>query len=108
MKKVVSKYTSAHEQRLIDSQPINKAVSEALAAEFGGKDAGFTPASIRAKAVRMGLTYERQQPQTKNGAPVERKESIVEELAAIVGQSLEGLEKAPKPVLQALRNHLAG
>lgn len=103
-RKPTSKYTAEMEARIREFGSMNQALSEDLAREFGN----VTPASVRAKAVRMGLPYERKQPTTKNGAPVERKEAIVAELESIVEASLEGLEKAPKPVLQRLRDFARG
>lgn len=94
-------FTPAQEQRIRDSAPLNQEKSRALALEFGK-----TERSVTAKAVRMGVAYERKQPQTKTGAPVERKEAIVAEIQAIVGGNLEGLDKAPKQALQAVRNFL--
>ena len=96
-------FTAEQEQAIRDAAPMNQAKSEQLAAQFNK-----TPASVRAKAVRMGVPYERKVATTKTGAPVERKEAIVAELAQLTGANLEGLEKAPKPVLQALRNFARG
>lgn len=96
-------YSVEQENEIRAAAPMNAAKSVELAARFGK-----TAASVRAKAVRMGVSYERKVATTKTGAPVEKKESIVSELEAIVGETLEGLEKAPKPALQILRNHLAG
>ena len=95
-------YTAAQEQEIRDAAPLNNDKAIALAAKFGK-----TPASVRAKAVRMGVEYARKQPTTKTGAPVEKKETIVAEIGEIVGLTLDGLEKAPKPVLQALRDFVA-
>lgn len=103
-KQATSKYTPAMEQAIRDAAPLNQAKATALAAEFGEK---FTARSVTAKAVRMGVPYERKQPTTKTGEPVERKEAIVAELAELVGRNLDGLEKAPKPALQAIRDFLA-
>lgn len=103
-KKTASKYTPAMEARMRSEAPLNQAKCEALASEFGE---GFSARSVAAKAVRMNLPYERKQPTTKTGAPVERKEAIVAEIAAIVGSNLDGLEKAPKGVLQAVRDFVA-
>ena len=94
-------FTPEQEARIRAEAPLNQAKSRALAAEFGK-----TERSVTAKAVRMGVAYERKQPQTKNGQPVERKEAIVAEIAELVGANLEGLEKAPKGALQAVRNFL--
>jgi hypothetical protein len=92
-------YTEAQEARIREMAPLNKAGAEALAAEFGK-----TVRSVIAKAVRMNVGYERQQPVTKTGEPVTKKETLVSEIAAIVGANLDGLEKAPKPALHALAN----
>lgn len=94
-------FTPEQEARIRELAPLNQAKSRQLATEFGK-----TERSVTAKAVRMGVAYERKQPQTKTGAPVERKEAIVAEIQAIVGGNLEGLDKAPKQALQLVRNFL--
>jgi hypothetical protein len=102
--KTASKYTPAMVARMRDEAPLNQAKATALAAEFGDK---FTARSVIAKAVRESIAYERKVAVTKTGAPVEQKEAIVTEIAQLVGANLDGLEKAPKPALQALRDYLA-
>lgn len=104
VKKSASKYTPAMEAALRAEPVLNQAVAERLAGEFG-KD--FTARSVIAKINRMGLTYERKQPTTKAGGKVESKEKIVAEIAEFVSGNLDGLDKAPKPVLQLLRDYLA-
>ena len=79
---------------------IDKTAAAALAAEFGKN-----VKSVTAKAVRMGI-YRKAEKQSTNGGPVERKEEIVADIAAIVGANLEGLEKAPKLALQHIRSAL--
>lgn len=101
MKDKQPNFTPEQEQAIRDAAPLNQAKSRELALQFGK-----TERSVTAKAVRMGVAYERKQPQTKNGQPVERKEAIVAEIAEIVGANLEGLDKAPKGALQAVRNFL--
>jgi hypothetical protein len=103
MKDKQPNFTPEQEARIRDEAPLNQAKSRALAAEFGK-----TERSVTAKAVRMGVAYERKQSVTKNGQPVERKEAIVSEISEIVGANLEGLDKAPKGALQAVRNFLRG
>lgn len=103
-KKSASKYTAAMEAAIQAAAPLNQAKATELAAKFG---AGFTGRSVTAKAVRMGVAYERKVAVTKTGAKVESKEKIVAEISALVGVALEGLEKAPKPALQALRDFVA-
>lgn len=92
-------FTAKQEQAIRDAAPLNQAKSRELAERFGKSER-----SITAKAVRMGVAYERKQPVTKSGQPVERKEAIVAEIASMVEGNLEGLDKAPKQALQALRN----
>lgn len=103
-KQAVSKYSAAQEAAIRAEPVLNQAVATRLAAEFGPK---FTARSVIAKINRMGLPYERKQPVTKSGDPVERKEAIVAEIATLVGANLDGLDKAPKQALQVLRDHLA-
>jgi hypothetical protein len=68
---------------------------------------GKSSRSIIAKVIRMGLPYERKQPTTKTGEPVTNKAKLVAEIGAVVAGNLDGLEKAPKPALVALRNFVA-
>ena len=92
-------YSPEQEQRIRDMAPLNQAKATLLATEFGK-----SARSVTAKAVRMGVAYERKQPQTKTGAPVERKEAIVAQISEVVNANLDGLDKAPKQALQALRD----
>lgn len=104
-KKTASKYTPAMEAAIRSEPVLNQAVAERLAAEFGPT---FTARSVIAKINRMSLPYQRKVATTKTGAPVENKAAIVAEIAALVSGNLDGLDKAPKPALQALRDALAG
>ncbi len=103
-KKTASKYTPAMEAAIRAEPVLNQEVAARLAAEFG-KD--FSTRSVIAKITRMQLPYQRKVAVTKTGAPVESKEKIVSEIADLVGATLDGLDKAPKPVLQTLRDFLA-
>lgn len=94
-------YTPAMEQRIRDEAPINQAKARVLAAEFG-----LSERSVAAKAVRMNVPYERKVAVTKSGAKVEKKETIVSEISAVVEGNLDGLDKAPKAALQALRDFI--
>lgn len=105
-KKTASKYTAAQEQAIRDAAaagPLNQAAAEALAASFGSP---HTTRGVVAKISRMGLPYARKVAVSKTGAPIEKKEDIVAEIAKMVSGNLEGLEKAPKPALQVLRDFL--
>jgi hypothetical protein len=94
-------FTPEQEAMISAAAPLNQEKARALAASMGK-----TERSITAKAVRMGVTYIRKQPVTKAGGKVEKKETIVSEISALVEGNLDGLDKAPKAALQALRNHL--
>jgi len=100
-KEVVKNYTEAQEAELIAAGVIDNAKALEFAAKFG-KDVR----SVRAKAVRMGI-YKAAEKVSKTGGKIESKEAIVADIAAIVGKNLDGLEKAPKLVLQTLRSKLS-
>jgi hypothetical protein len=71
--------------------------------------AAVSARGIIAKAGRMeGVNYVNKSKVTKSGGAVEQKEAIVAEIEKFTGLQLTGLEKAPKPVLQALRDQLVG
>ena len=95
-------YTESQEAELLAAGIIDNAKALEFAAKFG-KDVR----SIRAKAVRMGI-YKAAEKVSKTGGKIESKEKIVEDIAELVGKNLDGLEKAPKLVLQILRSKLAG
>lgn len=92
-------YTEAQENRIREMAPMNAEKAEILAKEFGKK-----AASVRAKAIRMNVPYEKKGPQTKTGEAVIRKETLVSKIAAFTAPNanLDGLEKASKPALQAV------
>ena len=100
-KEVVKNYSEAQEAEMLAAGVIDNDAAIEFAAKFG-KDVR----SIRAKAVRMGI-YKAKDKVSKSGAPIERKEEIVADIAAIIGKNLDGLEKAPKQVLVALRTRLS-
>jgi len=94
-------YTEAQEARMAEFDVIDAAVAQELADEFGKN-----VKSVIAKAVRMGL-YKAKERTSKTGGKIETKEEIVAEISELVGKSLDGLEKAPKLVLQELRAKLS-
>ena len=100
-KTVERNYSEAQEAELMAAGIIDNAKAIEFAAKFG-KDVR----SIRAKAVRMGI-YKAAEKVSKTGGKVESKEAIVSDIAKIVGKNLDGLEKAPKLVLQTIRSKLA-
>ncbi len=100
-KEVVKNYTEAQEAELMAAGEIDNDLALEFAAKFG-KDVR----SIRAKAVRMGI-YKAKEKVSKTGGKIESKEAIVADIAAIVGRNLDGLEKASKQSLIAIRAKLA-
>ena len=100
-KEITKNYSEAQEAELAAAGIIDNAKALEFAAKFG-KDVR----SIRAKAVRMGI-YKAAEKVSKTGGKIESKEAIVSDIAAIVGKNLDGLEKAPKLVLQILREKLS-
>lgn len=80
---------------------INMNVAARLAEEIG-KGAK----SVIAKATRMGV-YKAKEKTSKAGGKVESKENIVADIAALVNKNMEGLENAPKLVLQNIRAALS-
>lgn len=102
MTKVTEKnYSEAQEAILMAAGIIDNAKAIELANQLQ-KDVR----SIRAKAVRMGI-YKAAEKVSKSGGKVESKESIVADIAKIVGKNLDGLEKAPKLALQIIRSKIA-
>ena len=75
------------------------------------EDNGFTPAQVRAVAVRADdIEYQAKPKARKDGSPVESKADIVTEIAGIVGQdvdTMETLANANRNVLVILRNALS-
>lgn len=103
--KNASKYTPAMEAAIRAEPVLNQAVAERLAASFGPT---FTGRMVIAKINRMdGVEYQKKGKVTKSGDPVVHKDDLVAEIAKFVEGNLDGLEKAPKPVLQRLRDALA-
>lgn len=100
-KEVVKNYTEAQEAELMAAGEIDNELAIEFAAKFG-KDVR----SIRAKAVRMGI-YKAKERVSKTGGKIESKEAIVADIAKIVGRNLDGLEKASKQSLIAIRSKLA-
>ena len=90
-------YSEAQEAELLAAGVIDNAKALVFAEKFG-KDVR----SIRAKAVRMGI-YQKAAKVSKTGDAIERKEAIVAEIAQLVGANMDGLEKASKESLKAIR-----
>lgn len=65
------------------------------------------PRSIVAKINRLGLSYAKKVVARKDGTKVQTKADLVSEIAASAGRTFEGLDKAPRADLVALRDVLA-
>lgn len=102
MTKIVTPNYSPADEAAITAASQDGVLNADVAATLGVA-LGKSTRSVIAKIVRMGLPYATKAPVTKSGEPVTKKETLVSEIAAIVGSNLDGLEKAPKPALYALR-----
>lgn len=100
-KEIERNYSEAQENELLAAGIIDNDKALEFAAKFG-KDVR----SVRAKAVRMGI-YKAKEKVSKTGGKIESKEEIVAEIASLVNKNMDGLEKAPKLVLQILRERLS-
>lgn len=100
-KEVTKNYTEEQEAYLASFAVIDNDTAIEIAAHLQ-KDVR----SVRAKAVRMGI-YQPKAKVSKTGGKIESKEAIVADIAALIGKNLDGLEKAPKLVLQELRAKLS-
>lgn len=100
-KEIERNYSEAQENELLAAGIIDNDKAMEFAAKFG-KDVR----SVRAKAVRMGI-YKAKEKVSKTGGKIESKEEIVAEIASLVNKNMDGLEKAPKLVLQILREKLS-
>lgn len=101
-----SKYSPEMEAAIRAEPVLNAEVAARLASEFGPS---FTARMVIAKINRMtDVDYQNKVKTTKAGGKIETKEDIVAQIAKRVEGNLEGLEKAPKPALQLIRDALAG
>ena len=92
---LMSNYTNAMEQRIIDSAPVTRSVADTLAADFG-----LSVRSVISKAVLLKV-YEK--PEAKIASAKSTKKDLVSAIEkALDGESLEGLEGASAASLSAL------
>ena len=89
-------YTPEQEQAVREAAPLTLESAKAV-----GEKIGMSYRSVIAKAKSLDLEYiAKPKPAPKAKAPT--KVELVGELESIFGRSLEGLEKAPKPVLEGM------
>lgn len=101
--KAASKYSPAMEAEL--RELAETGLNAEVAAQFAEKH-NLSPRSVIAKINRMELPYEKKTRVTKTGGKIESKEAIVAQIAELTGATLDGLEKAPKAALQAVRDYV--
>jgi hypothetical protein len=107
VKTVEKNYSDAQEAQIVEAAKnsptgkINAEIAESLAETMGR-----TPASIRMKAVRLGI-YQAKEKTTKSGGKVETREDVANEICTLLGKNFNGLDNAPKLALQAIRDRLA-
>ena len=89
-------YTPEMEKAVRDAAPLDLAKAKAV-----GEQIGMSYRSVIAKTKQLGLEYIAQ-PAPVRKAKEPTKLELVGELEGIFGRSLDGLEKAPKSVLESM------
>lgn len=105
-KEIERTYSEAQEAAIMAAATANGGFINMDVAATVGTEIGKNAKSVIAKATRMGV-YKAKEKTSKTGGKVESKEDIVAEISALVNKNMEGLEKAPKLVLQNIRAALS-
>ena len=92
----MSKYTPTMIEKMSKAQPLNLAKAQTFASEFG-----VSHRSIIAKALSLGLTYEKKQVISSSSKPTKR-DVVAEIERALDADSLSGLEGASMRSLESL------
>ena len=94
----MSKYTPTMIEKMSAAQPLNLAKAQTFAAEFG-----YSHRSIIAKALSLGLTYEKKAVVSSSSSDRPTKADLVREIErSLQGESLDGLQGASMRSLQSL------
>ena len=94
----MSKYTPTMIEKMSAAQPLNLAKAQTFASEFG-----VSYRSIIAKALSLGLTYEKKEAVVASSSDRPTKADLVREIEqSLQGESLDGLQGASMRSLQAL------
>ena len=94
----MSKYTPTMIEKMSAAQPLNLAKAQSFASEFG-----VSYRSIIAKALSLGLTYEKKEAVVASSSDRPTKADLVREIEqSLQGESLDGLQGASMRSLQAL------
>ena len=92
----MSKYTPTMIEKMSAAQPLNLAKAQSFASEFG-----VSHRSIIAKALSLGLTYEKKTVVSSSSKPTKR-DVVAEIEKALDADSLSGLEGASMRSLNSL------
>ena len=93
----MSKYTPTMIQALRNAQPLNLEKAKSFSAEFG-----YSHRSIIAKALSLGLTYEKKAVSSSSSDRATKADLVREIEQSLQGESLDGLQGASMRSLQAL------
>ena len=93
----MSKYTPTMIEKLSAAQPLNLAKAQTFASEFG-----VSHRSIIAKALSLGLTYEKKAVSSSSSDRPTKADLVREIEQSLQGESLDGLQGASMRSLQAL------
>ena len=93
----MSKYTPTMIEKMSTAQPLNLSKAQAFASEFG-----VSHRSIIAKALSLGLTYEKKAVSSSSSDRPTKADLVREIEQSLQGESLDGLQGASMRSLQAL------
>ena len=93
----MSKYTPTMIEKMSKAQPLNLEKAKSFSAEFG-----YSHRSIIAKALSLGLTYEKKAVSASSSDRPTKADIVREIEQSLQGESLDGLQGASMRSLQAL------
>jgi hypothetical protein len=93
----MSKYTPTMIEKMSAAQPLNLAKAQSFASEFG-----VSHRSIIAKALSLGLTYEKKAVVSSSSSKPTKRDVVAEIEKALDADSLSGLEGASMRSLNSL------
>ena len=93
----MSKYTPTMIEKMSKAQPLNLSKAQAFASEFG-----VSHRSIIAKALSLGLTYEKKAVSSSSSDRPTKADLVREIEQSLQGESLDGLQGASMRSLQNL------
>jgi len=93
----MSKYTPTMIEKMSAAQPLNLEKAKSFSAEFG-----YSHRSIIAKALSLGLTYEKKAALSSSSSKPTKRDVVAEIEKALDADSLSGLEGASMRSLNSL------